>query len=274
QLYEQIRQLRPSYLLSNNNEDTPIMDTVSNVQKTGMTTSYDYPAAVTVPMPRLTEADYKRPTNGQWWFDGTDSAVDTRLSTGRYITNVGSSIKSLMAETAMVNGRFPPQQEAFNNFMASWVPPIAESVRGVQGGGYLYGGMQPGFWNDGAHGVITVKPGTGTQYVHVVTRPSTNLVRLRDNGYRVTGVSDVRTGKPMKFAQSGGYLSILDTKDWDSYDTVFKVDTAGQQYFYDKSTIEATASASAPGHPAANLVDGSYLNYWDAGGQQPVSVTL
>src|SRR6266545_4792033 len=28
-LYEQIRQLRPSWLLSNNNEDTPIMDTVS-----------------------------------------------------------------------------------------------------------------------------------------------------------------------------------------------------------------------------------------------------
>ena len=138
----------------------------------------------------------------------------------------------------------------------------------------MYGGMQPGFWNDGAHGVITVKPGAKTQYVHVVTRPSTNLVRLRDNGYRVTRVSDLRTGKPMRFAQSGGYLSILDIKDWDTYDTVFKVDTAGQQYFYDKRTIKATASASAAGHPAANLVDGSYENYWDAGGQQPVSVTL
>jgi len=29
--------------LSNNNEDTPIMDTVSNEQKTGMTPDYDYP---------------------------------------------------------------------------------------------------------------------------------------------------------------------------------------------------------------------------------------
>jgi hypothetical protein len=273
-LYEHIREKRPSWLLSNNNEDTPIMDTVSNEQKTGMTPSYDYPQAIYTPMPRLTEADYKLPTNGDWWYSGGDQAVDVRLSTGRYITNAGSSIKSLMAETAMLNGKFPPQQEAFNTFMASWTQPIKESLVGTEGGGYLYGGMQPGFWNDGAHGVITVKPGAKTQYVHVVTRPSTNLVRLRDNGYRVTGVSDVRTGKPMKFAQSGGYLSILDIKDWDTYDTVFKVDTAGQQYFYDKSTIKATASASAPGHPAANLVDGSYLNYWDAGGQQPVSVTL
>jgi hypothetical protein len=177
-----------------------------------------------------------------------------------------------MAETAMLNGKFPPQQEAFNAFMASWTRPIRESLEDTEGGGYLYGGMQPGFWNDGAHGVITVKPGARTQYVHVVTRPSTNLVRLPDNGYRVTGVSDLRTGKPMRFAQSGGYLSILDITDWDAYDTVFKMDTAGQQYFYDKSTIRATASAN--GQSAANLVDGSYENYWDAGGQQPVSVTL
>ncbi|WP_370969134.1 alpha-L-fucosidase [Amycolatopsis sp. cg9] len=269
-LYQHIREKRPSWLLSNNNEDTPIMDTVSNEQKTGMTPSYDYPQAVYTPMPRLTEADYKLPTNGDWWYSGGDQAVDFRLSTGRYITNAGSSIKSLMAETAMLNGKFPPQQEAFNDFMASWIQPIKESLQGTEGGGYLYGGMQPGFWNDGAHGVITIKG--DTQYVHVVTRPSTNLVRLRDNGYRVTGVSDLRTGKPMRFAQSGGYLSILDIKDWDTYDTVFEVDTAGQQYFYDKSTIKATASSNAAS--AANLVDGSYLNYWDAGGQLPVSVTL
>jgi hypothetical protein len=273
-LYEQIRQTRPSWLLSNNNEDTPIMDTVSNEQKTGMTPAYDYPAAVTVPMPRLTEADYKLPTNGQWWYDGTDSAVDLRLSTGRYITNAGSSIKSLMAETAQVNGKFPPQQEAFNSFMAQWVPPIRESLYGVEGGGYMYGGMQPGFWNDGAHGVVTVKPGAKTQYLHVVTRPSTDLVRLRDNGYRVTKVTDLRTGERMRFSQSGGYLSVLNIKNWDQYDTVFKVETWGQQGFYDKSTIRATASSSKAGNPASNLVDGSYTNYWDADGQLPVSVTL
>ncbi|MDQ7804700.1 alpha-L-fucosidase [Amycolatopsis sp. A133] len=271
-LYERIREKRPSWLLSNNNEDTPIMDTVSNEQKTGMTPSYDYPQAVYTPMPRLTEADYKLPTNGDWWYSGGDQAVDFRLSTGRYITNAGSSIKSLMAETAMLNGKFPPQQEAFNNFMATWTQPIRESLEGTEGGGYMYSGLQPGFWNDGAHGVITVKPGARTQYVHVVTRPSTNLVRLRDNGYRVTGVSDLRTGKPIRFAQSGGYLSILDIRDWDAYDTVFKVDTAGRQYFYDKSTIKASASANASS--AAHLIDGSYLNHWDAGGQLPVSVTL
>ncbi len=88
-LYEQIREKRPSWLLSNNNEDTPIMDTVSNEQKTGMTPSYDYPQAAFTPMPRLTEACYKLPTTGDWWYSGGDHAVDFRLSTGRYVTNAG-----------------------------------------------------------------------------------------------------------------------------------------------------------------------------------------
>lgn len=273
-LYEQIREQRPSWLLSNNNEDTPIMDTVSNEQKIGMTPSYDYPQAAWTPMPRLVEADYKLPSTGDWWYSGGDPTVDTRLSTGRYITNAGSSMKSLMAETAMVNGKFPPQQEAFNDFMAQWVPPIRESLYGTEGGGYLYGGLAPGFWNDGAHGVVTVRPGTRTQYVHVVTRPRTDFVRLRDNGYRISTVTDLRTGQRMRFSQSGGYLSILDIRSWDDYDTVFKVETAGRTGFYDRSALRATASASAGDHPASDLVDGDHETYWDSDETLPVSVTL
>jgi len=264
-LYEQIREKRPSWLLSNNNEDTPIMDTVSNEQKTGMTPSYDYPQAAFTPMPRLTEADYKLPTTGSWWYDGGDHPVDFRLSTGRYVTNAGSSMKSLMAETPMVNGRMPADQERFNNFMAGWVPPIRSSLQGTEGGGYLYGGMQPGFWNDGAHGVVTVEPGAATQYVHVVTRPTSNLVRLRDNGYRATRVTDLRTGERLRFHQSGGYLTILGIENWDPYDTVFKVRTAGQEFLYDQSTITASDGS---------LVDGSFESYWDNSAQLPASVTL
>ncbi|MGP3979554.1 alpha-L-fucosidase [Streptomyces sp. KR80] len=273
-LYEQIREKRPSWLLSNNNEDTPIMDTVSNEQKTGMTPAYDYPQAAFTPMPRLTEADYKLPSSGAWWYDGSDHPVDFRLSTGRHIANAGSSMKSLMAETPMVNGKFPPNQERFNDFMAAWVPPIRSSLFGTEGGGYMYGGMQPGFWNDGAHGAVTVEPGARTQYVHVLTRPRTDMVRLRDNGYQVTRVTNLRTGERMRFHQSGGHLTILGIDDWDAYDTVFRVHTTGQQGFYAPSVLKASASSSLDGHPAGNLVDGSFKNYWDSDAQLPVSVTL
>src|SRR6185295_15767066 len=112
--------------------------------------------------------------------------------------------------------------------------------------------MQPGFWNDGAHGVVTVAPGERTQYVHVATRPRTDMVRLRDNGYQALRVTDMRTGQEMPFSQSGGYLSILGVQNWDQYDTVFKVDTGGQLYFHDQSTLHADASWSRVGQPAGN----------------------
>ena len=61
-LFEQVRAQRPDMLLSNNNEDTPLFDTVSNEQKTGMTPPYDYPQGTWTPLPRLTEADFRLAT--------------------------------------------------------------------------------------------------------------------------------------------------------------------------------------------------------------------
>ncbi|NUR84632.1 MAG: alpha-L-fucosidase, partial [Nonomuraea sp.] len=155
-LYAQIYQQRPDMTLSNNNEDTPIMDMISNEQKTGMTPAYDYPQAVYTAAPRLIEADFKLPSSGAWWYDGSNSAVDYKLTLGRLITNAGSSVKALMAETAMVNGKFPANQVAFNTFADGYLAPIWESLHGTEGGGYMYGGLKPGFWNDGAHGVTTI----------------------------------------------------------------------------------------------------------------------
>ncbi|GAA4529597.1 discoidin domain-containing protein [Amycolatopsis samaneae] len=272
-LYAQIYQRRPDYLLSNNNEDTPIMDTISNEQKTGMSPAYDYPQAIYTAQPRLTEACFKLPSSGAWWYSGSDSAVDYRLTLGRLISNAGSSVKSLMAETAMVNGKFPARQEEFNNFAKDYLDAIWPSLGGTEGGGYLHGGMQPGFWNDGAHGVLTVrKAAPDTQYVHVLTRPSSDRLVIRDNGYRVRAVTNQRTGAPIAFTQGGGSLTLTGLSSWDPYDTVFEVDTAGRAGVHDPKTVTEKASASASGHPASALGDGDYLTYWDNGKTLPVSL--
>ena len=275
-LYERIRAERPDMTLSNNNEDTSIMDMVSHEQKVGMTPPYDYPQAVWTPMPRLTEGEWKLPTTGNWWYDGHDGPVDYPVTLGRIVSNAGSSIKSLMAETAMVNGRFPPQQQAFNDFAAGYLDQIWGAIHGVQGGGYLYGGLKPGDWNDGAHGVTTVSNADpDLHYVHVLTKPATaTSITLRDNDYRVAGVSDFRTGTPLPFTQHDGWLTINGITAWDTYDTVFTVRTVGRFGAYPQGTLTATASASADGFPAGNLVDGDYTTWWDAGGTLPVSVTL
>ncbi|MEH0578851.1 glycosyl hydrolase family 28 protein [Streptomyces sp. B21-108] len=272
-LYAQIQQKRPSYTLSNNNEDTPIMDMISNEQKTGMTPSYDYPQAVYTAQPRLTEADFKLPSTGAWWYDGSDPSVDRKLTLGRLITNAGSSVKALMAETAQVNGRFPSNQSAFNTFADSYLDPIWQSLHGTEGGGYMYGGLKPGFWNDGAHGVTTVsKTDPNLQYVHVLTPPSTTALRIRDNGYRIASVTNLRTGAAISWSQSGGVLTLTGLGSWDPYDTVFKVTTAGRQGIL--SGVTMSASASASGHGATAAGDGDYLTYWDSGKTLPVSLTF
>ncbi|MGW4986129.1 glycosyl hydrolase family 28 protein [Streptomyces mirabilis] len=272
-LYAQIQQKRPNYTLSNNNEDTPIMDMISNEQKTGMTPSYDYPQAVYTAQPRLTEADFKLPSSGAWWYDGSNPSVDKMLTLGRLITNAGSSVKALMAETAQVNGKFPTNQEAFNNFANSYLGPIWQSLHGTEGGGYMYGGLKPGFWNDGAHGVTTVsRTDPDLQYIHVLTPPSTSTLRIRDNGYRIASVTNLRTGAAVSWSQSGGVLTLTGLANWDPYDTVFKVTTAGRQGI--ASGVTMSASASASGHGAAAAGDGDYLTYWDSNKTLPVNLTF
>ncbi|WP_262056686.1 glycosyl hydrolase family 28 protein [Streptomyces sp. STR69] len=272
-LYQQIYQKRPNYTLSNNNEDTPIMDMISNEQKTGMSPAYDYPQAVYTAQPRLTEADFKLPSTGAWWYDGSDPSVDRALTLGRLVTNAGSSVKALMAETAQVNGKFPANQAAFNTFANSYLDPIWESLHGTEGGGYLHGGLKPGFWNDGAHGVTTIsRTDPDLQYIHVLTPPSTSTLRVRDNGYRIASVTNLRTGAAISWSQSGGVLTLSGLSGWDPYDTVFKVTTAGRQGILSGVTVSASASAS--GHAGSAAGDGSYLTYWDNDKTLPVNLTF
>jgi alpha-L-fucosidase len=272
-LYQQVYQKRPNYTISNNNEDTPIMDMISNEQKTGMTPSYDYPQATYTAQPRLVEADFKLPSTGAWWYDGSNPSVDKMLTIGRLVTNAGSSIKALMAETAQVNGKFPSNQASFNDFLNGYLTPIWESLHGTEGGGYMYGGLQPGAWNDGAYGVTTIsKTNADQHYVHVLTKPSGSTLQLRDNGYRVSGVTNLRTGAAVSFSQANGTLTLTGLGNWDPYDTVFKVVTNGREGIYPASSYTMKASASASGHAASAAADGDYLTYWDSNKTLPVTL--
>ncbi len=280
-LFEQVRQLRPNYLLSNNNEDTPLFDTVSNEQKTGMTPPYDYNSALWTSMPRLTESDYKLPTQGNWWYDGDapgragSAPVDYKLTIGRLISNVGASSKALEAETSKLDGSFPPAQAAFNDFISGYLDPIWPSIHGVEGGGYMYGGLKPGAWNDGAYGFTTIsKTDPNLNYIHAIDRPTGDTLQVRDNGYRVVCVTDVRTGKRYRFSQSGGTLTIEGVTTWDPYDTVFRVQTAGRTGLYPRWATTAQASVSATGHDASALTDGDYTTYWDNDTTLPATITL
>jgi len=273
-LYKQVHDKRPNMLLSNNNEDTAEMDTVSNEQKTGMTPSYDMASAIGTPFPRLTEACYKLPSGGGWWYTGDDTTVDTKLNVGRLVSNAGASIKSLMAETAMVNGKFPSKQVSYNNFLNGFLSPIWESLNNVEGGGYGYGGLQPGPFGNGSYGTTTIsKTNPNVHYVHVIDQPTAGTsVKAGDNGYKVTKVTDLRTGQARSFSQANGSLTISGQTTWNQYDTVFKVETNGRQGI--NRSLIASATSSATGHAPSALVDGNYQTYWDSNTKLPVTITL
>jgi alpha-L-fucosidase len=97
-------------------------------------------------------------------------------------------------------------------------------------------------------------------------------VKVRDSGYVVSAVTNLRTAAPVTFSQGNGFLTIGGVSTWDQYDTVFKVTMSGRTGI--TTGVKASATASASGHAAANLVDGSYLNYWDSNKTTPVSITL
>ncbi len=276
-LYAKIRQMRPNYTLSNNNTDTPAFDMISNEQKTGMSPSYDMPQKIYTARPRLVEADYKLPSTGPWWFTSGDPKVDRKLSIGRFIANAGSTILSLEDETAKVNGDFPPQQASFNSFVDGWFEKIWESLGNTYGGGYDQGGLKPGRWNNGAYGVTTVsKSNPETNYIHLIDPPSGSTLVLRDNGYKVTKVTNLRSGANVSFSQGGGNLTLTGLGGFDAYDTVYKVETSGRVGVYDQdsSNVKVTSSTAAAGHPGSAAGDGSYLTYWDNGGKLSASLTF
>jgi alpha-L-fucosidase len=95
---------------------------------------------------------------------------------------------------------------------------------------------------------------------------------VRDNGYRVAGVTNLRTGAAISFSQSKGTLTLTGLGSWDPYDTVFKVITKGRTGIYPASSYTMSASASASGHGASAAADGSYLTYWDSNKTLPVSL--
>lgn len=102
----------------------------------------------------------------------------------------------------------------------------------------------------------------------MLTKPSTSTLKVRDNGYRVKKVTNLRTGAAIAFSQGGGTLTLTGVSGWDQYDTVFKVETAGRAGVYDPATVTEKAN----GQSAPAIGDGNYLSFWRKNKTLPVNV--
>ncbi|GAA3804325.1 hypothetical protein GCM10022226_25230 [Sphaerisporangium flaviroseum] len=241
-LYARIRAERPEWILSSNDQDSFPADATMDVVSAGVTAA--------APVPRLTESCFT--VAGSWWHAGGDPAVDHGRVIARIVANAGSSTKSLLAFGARHGGRFPQNQEAFTRFAATYLDGIWESIGGTEGGGSPHGraphdGARPDLDGEGAAAVTTVRRDDPCRYyLHLLTRPSGDTVRVRDDGRRVLEVRDVRTREHLAFTQSGGHLTISGITTWDPYDTVFALRTA-----------RALPHAVAPGNTPHNSSEGT-----------------
>src|SRR5262249_32752886 len=162
-------------------------------------------------------------------------------------------------------------------FANGYLNQIWESIGGCEGGGYGFGGLKPGSFGNGADGFTTVNHNDPTlNYVHVTDQPTSgSSITLRANRLLGRSVGGLRTGTPLGFTQSGGTITSSGITTWDPYDTVLKVVTGSARVnVYANSSITASASASASGHPASALLDNDDTTYWDSNTTIPVSFTL
>ncbi len=187
-------------------------------------------------------SDYNEdiPCVGSWWYkplgpddDGYQNsayAKDRTFIVRQMVSSLGQRREwnFALGVGPMIDGKFPaslnPMVESLHNFFA-WA---SESIYDTVGG--EGSALNPGWWNAGAYGSITVsRKDSKILYVHVTTAPKADFVRVPNNGYKVASVMDLRTGKPVSFTDIG--VLILRPQDWADVeafgDKVFKVTLAG-----------------------------------------------
>ena len=176
------------------------------------------------------------PSAGAWWYQPTALKGDLPyIKTPTFI--VKQMVSSLgqrrqwnfaLGVGPMIDGKLPPALEPMIESLHNFFAWAAESIYDTAGGDGS--ALNPGWWNDGAYGSITVsRKDAKLLYVHVTTAPGTGNLRVPNNGYRVASVTDLRTGNKIPFTDIG--VLILENQDWSDVsafgDKVFKITLAG-----------------------------------------------
>ncbi len=179
------------------------------------------------------------PSVGPWWYQSNGNS-DNRYSGLPYVKEPTFIVKQMVSSLGqrgqwnfaigvgpMIDGKLPPALDPMVDSLHNFFAWAAESIYDTTGGDGS--ALNPGWWNDGAYGSITVsRKDPKLLYIHVSTAPASNTLRVSNNGYKVSSVSDLRTGKGVPYTDSG--FLIIRNGDWSDVaafgDQVFKVTLA------------------------------------------------
>jgi hypothetical protein len=202
---------------------------------------YSRPSGLTRTHPRWNILPPRRdfnediPTAGNWWYQSSERLADLpcvkdpTYAVKQMVSSLGQRRQwnFALGVGPMIDGRFPPELAAMSENFHKFFAWAAESIYDTTGG--EDSALNPGWWNDGAYGSVTVSlKNPRLLYVHVTTAPRVDNLRVPNNGYKIASVSDLRTGKTVSF-WDGGSLRIQN-KDWADVaaygDKIFKVTLA------------------------------------------------
>jgi alpha-L-fucosidase len=181
------------------------------------------------------------PCVGSWWYKPVGPDNDG-YQNSRYAKEPTFIVKQMVSSLGqrrewnfaigigpMINGKLPasldPMIESLHDYFA-WASESIYNTIGGEGSA-----LNPGWWNDGAYGSVTVsRKDPAVLYIHITTAPKSDNLRVPNNGYKVASVVDLRTGNSIKFIDIG--VLIIQNKDWSDVETygdkVFKVTLAGK----------------------------------------------
>ena len=178
------------------------------------------------------------PQAGGWWYEGRDDAFYRALP---YVKDSTYLVKQMVSSLGqrrqwnfalgigpMIDGKLPacfsPMIENTGRFLG-WAGEAIYDTMGGEGSAF-----NPGWFNDGAYGSVTVsREDPRCHYILVSTASSTDHLTVQNNGYQVASVVDLRSGKPVEFSD-GGVLVVRhgDWKDVSDFGAkVFRVTLAG-----------------------------------------------
>jgi hypothetical protein len=180
------------------------------------------------------------PCAGAWWYQsaGPDEdgyrdspyAKSPTLIVKQMVSSLGQRREWNFAIGVgpMIDGTFSPSLRPMVESLHSFFAWASESIYDTIGG--EGSALNPGWWNNGAFGSVTVSlKDPKVLYVHVTTAPESDNLRVPNNGYKVASVVDLRTSHPIQFTDIG--VLIIRNQDWSDVatfgDKVFKITLAG-----------------------------------------------
>ena len=196
--------------------------------------SYDYVSATWI-NPGI-KAECAITPIGHWDYtpavDSTDYAFDPLHVVKEATTIIANGWSVGFGFGPRKNGTLPIAITQFSDLWNRVYSHAKPAFENTLPGGYISGGFNRGYLNNGGYCTTTVSADGNTHYLCLLEAPHTgHIIKLCDCGYRVQNVTDHKTGTSLFFEQQDGELII----EADNYNVLqqdgvqlFKIATNGQ----------------------------------------------